>query len=202
MAAWHDQRRCSRQVSRNLGGFRGRRGREGSGAEKRKAQSTSFPQPRAFCLGGGGGRGRRQQSTSFPQSRALSLRQVSRNLGSLVWEREGEGGKSFPQPPRGKAQVDKFPATSGLKFGGRKKEAQSTSFPQPRVFSSRGKGAGQKKAQSTSFPQPPVFSLRDGGAGKKKRWSTSFPQPRVFSLGGAAQRRGRHGRQVSRSSGL
>ena len=93
--------------------------------------STSFPQPRVF---------QGFPSTSFPHPRVcgkpLALvfpagrhgRQVSRNLGSLVWGRGAEKRKthstSFPQPRvlrlggGGNAEaedtVDKFPATSGL----------------------------------------------------------------------------------------
>ena len=50
-------------------------------------RSTSFPQPRAFSLGG---EGRDEEEGTG--------RRVSRNLGSFAWE----------------GTVDKFPATSGL----------------------------------------------------------------------------------------
>ena len=206
------RRRHSRQVSRNLGSLVWGKAQStsfpqprvlswGEGAEKRKTQSTSFPQLGSLVCGEGGEKeqgavdkfpatsglrsgegvhGRRRHSRQVSRNlgslvwaaggwgRRRHSRQVSRNLGSLVWGERGARRRgrhrstSFPQPrvfslggggvKTRKAQVNKFPATSGLKFGGRKKEAQSTSFLQPRVFSWEGEGGREEEGTVDKFP--------------------------------------------------
>ena len=105
-------------------------------------------------------------------------RQVSRNLGSLVWREGGSTVDKFPATSgplvwgagsrQEKSIVDKFPATSGLLIGGGGAE-EGTGRQVSRNLGSlvwRG-GARKRKTHSTSFPQPRVFSLEADGTDDK-----------------------------------